>query len=253
MLWAVRPGSERPIIVDVDPPEVVVADEITCCPYIEGERARLPLRLPLRSLRWAEWDRHLAAGDRRHGPVLYRPSCPGCAACEAIRIDVPAFSFSRNHRRLLRRTGALVSVEVARPQLSAGRISLYEKHLEGRGLRLADHTPMTPARYRSFLVESCCDSIELRYTLGDRIVGVAITDRGARALSAHYTYYDPELEHLGLGTFSILTQIELCRRWGLDHLYLGLYIEQNASMRYKARFRPHERLLRGQWRPFPRE
>lgn len=244
---------QRTTLLDTVPPEVVVADEVTPCPYLSGQRARLPLRLPLRPLTWAEWDARLAAGDRRHGPVLYRPTCPECAACEAIRVDVTRFALSRNLRRTAARAGAQVTVAVGRPVTDRLRIELYEKHLEGRGLRMADHSPMTPARYRGFMVESCCDTIELRYLMGDRLVGVAVADRGARSLSAHYTYYDPDLSHLSLGTFSILAQLELCLRWGLEHLYLGLHIAENASMRYKARFTPHERLIGGQWRRFERE
>jgi arginine-tRNA-protein transferase len=243
----------RPTILDTEPPEVVVVDEITPCPYLAGRRARLPLRLPLRPLTWAEWDTHLAAGDRRHGPVLYRPSCPECTACEAIRVDVARFVPSRSHRRTVAPAGAQGTNEVGPPVTNRERIDLYEKHLEGRGLRMADHTPLTTSRYKGFLVESCCDTIEMRYRIGDRLVGVAVADRGARSLSAHYTYYDPELAHLSLGTFSILAQIDLCRGWRLEHLYLGLYIADNDSMRYKARFKPHERLVEGAWRPFERE
>ena len=79
----------------------------------------------------------------------------------------------------------------------------------------------------------------------------AITDREADALSAHYTYYDPDYARLSLGTFAILKQIELVRERGMHHLYLGLYIGENEFMRYKARFRPHERLIDGIWTPFP--
>jgi arginine-tRNA-protein transferase len=76
---------------------------------------------------------------------------------------------------------------------------------------------------------------------------VALVDRADDSLSAVYCYYDPSYEKLGLGTYSILKQIELCRQWGLRFLYLGLYIEGSVHMRYKARFLPHQRLLDGQW------
>ena len=68
-----------------------------------------------------------------------------------------------------------------------------------------------------------------------------------------YCYYDPELPKLSLGTYSILKQLELAKRWGMRHLYLGLYIEANEHMGYKARFLPHDRLVRGEWRKFDRE
>ena len=77
-----------------------------------------------------------------------------------------------------------------------------------------------------------------------------MTDRGERAMSAVYCYYDPSLPKLSLGTYSILKQLELCQRWDLDWLYLGLYIEGCDAMSYKARFQPHERLVDGTWTRF---
>lgn len=77
-----------------------------------------------------------------------------------------------------------------------------------------------------------------------------MTDRAADALSAVYCFYDPKLAHLSLGTYSILKQITLCWQWGLQYLYLGLYVEGCERMAYKSRFFPHERLIGGRWRRF---
>ena len=84
------------------------------------------------------------------------------------------------------------------------------------------------------------------------LAAVAIIDRGERSLSAVYTYWDPRHSALSLGTYSILTQIELARRAGLDWVYLGLAIAANHSMAYKLRFLPHERRIDGAWRRFTR-
>jgi arginine-tRNA-protein transferase len=94
---------------------------------------------------------------------------------------------------------------------------------------------------------TCCESLEIRYTVDGHLVAIALADRSSNALSAVYCFYDPAYEELGLGTYSILKQLELCRTWGLRHLYLGLYIGDCERMRYKARFIPHERLLDGRW------
>lgn len=242
-----RPARKLPLILGREPPELLIADEIVPCPYIEGQRARMPLRMPLRAVNEDEWDLRLDQGDRRHGVVFYRTACPECVACEPIRVDVRAFRFSRNHRRVLRKGRELLDVELGPPVLDERRIELYERHLERRGLRQQEHQPISAARFRNFLVESSVPTIEIRYLHRGEVVGAAITDRSQNALSAHYTYYDPTVFKLGLGTFSILTQLELCRQWELDYLYLGLFIGSNDSMKYKARFRPHERKIDGEW------
>jgi len=211
------------------------------------------MRLPSRPLRPAEFDARLAGGDRRHGAFLYRPSCPSCAACEAIRIPVQEFAFTKSHRRVWNKARRALRVEVGQPIADARRLSLYEKHKRERSLMGSSSEPLDLKGYEGFLVERCCPSFELRYFDGDTLVGVAITDRGHDALSAVYCFWDPEYASLSLGTFSILEQIRFSRELGFTHLYLGLFIEENAHMRYKARFRPHERLIDGQWRRFERQ
>jgi arginine-tRNA-protein transferase len=106
--------------------------------------------------------------------------------------------------------------------------------------------------YVQFLVESCVDSIEFSYRLNGKLLGVAVADRAADALSAVYCYYDPRYSRFSPGVYSILKQIELCRQWGLRYLYLGLYVAGSHSMEYKSRYLPHERLVSGAWRRIER-
>jgi len=227
----------------------VVYDTTHECPYLPDRRARLPMRLPARMLRPSEVDQRLAEGDRRHGPFLYRPECPGCNACEAIRIDAEKFTLHRSHRRALRKGDAAFSVEMGELVADSERLALYEKHKRQRALS-AGGEPLDLVGYQGFLVERCLDAFELRYRYQGKLVAIAATDRGQSSLSAVYTFWDPELSHLGIGTYSILKQLELCRTQRLRYLYLGLYVADNAHMQYKARFRPHERLIDGVWRVF---
>lgn len=246
-------GKRRPRLLDGHPPELLVYDEDTNCPYLEGRVARLPMRLPTRPLTASEFSERLHAGDRRQGLVLYRPNCPSCVACEAIRLDVEHFEANKTQRRVHRRGRRLLEVELGPPQLSADRVALYNKHKIGRSL-LGEGDPIDETGYGAFLVDSCTETLELRYSRVDtgELVGLAIIDRGSDALSAVYTYFDPEQPKLSLGVFSILEQIELCKRWGLRWLYLGLYVGDCSSMAYKANYLPHQRLHDGQWKTFDR-
>jgi arginine-tRNA-protein transferase len=230
-------------------PEWVVHDGPSRCPYLPSETARLPLRLPARRLTREELSERLREGDRRQGLFLYRPSCPSCSACEAIRIAVREFQPSRTQRRILRRGDAEIRVEVGRPSVSREKVALYNRHKRERGLQIGDDVIDTEG-YEQFLVESCTDTIELRYRHAGKLIGVAVADRATDALSAVYCYFDPQYGRLSPGAYSILKQIELCRQMGFTHLYLGLYVAACQPMKYKAGFLPHERLIDGAWRRF---
>jgi arginyl-tRNA--protein-N-Asp/Glu arginylyltransferase len=237
-------------ILDRDPPEYLVHDELSDCPYVPGREARLPLRMPVRRLRRSEFAKRLAEGDRRQGPLLYRPKCPDCRACEAIRIPVAEFRPNRSQRRAWKKGRDRIRVQVGPPSLSPELVDLYNRHLEGRNLEVSG--PIDLQGYSSFLVESCVDSLEIRYSIEGQLVAVAILDRAEDSLSAVYTYFDPDLSRLSLGVFSVLTEMELCRTLGLRWLYLGLHVADCRAMQYKARFLPHERLIDDRWQRFDR-
>jgi arginine-tRNA-protein transferase len=234
-----------------EPPELLVHDEPMQCPYLPEQNARLPLRLPLARLSRAQLDQRLSSGERRQGRLVYRTECPSCDACEPIRIAVREYRPSKTERRVFRRGQREIRTELGKVESDEHRAALYNRHKLLRGLS-HDGGPISAAGYAAVLADSCCDSFELRYHVGGELVGVAIVDRGERALSAVYCYYDPTFSGLSLGVYSILYQLELCRRWGLSHLYLGLTIEGCKAMAYKRRYLPHERLIGGQWQRFDR-
>jgi arginine-tRNA-protein transferase len=230
--------------------DVVICDEPQRCPYLPGRTARLPLRWPGGTLTRAQLDRRLAEGDRRSGYFLYRASCQDCSACEAIRVDARAFRPSRTQRRIDRRGRQNLAVSLGPARVDAERLHLFNQHRQHRQLaRRGDQ--LDAAAYRAFLVESCCESFEIAYRMQDRLVAVAICDRGSLSLSAVYCYFDVAYSHLSPGVFSVLTQIRLCREWHMTYLYLGYHIATCRPMSYKEQYRPHERLVEGVWQRYP--
>ncbi len=239
-------GSSVLRILPGRPPELLVYDRPSPCPYLGGRPARLPLRMPARLLRTDELDERLASGDRRQGPVLYRTSCSGCDACVPMRIDVTSYVESKTQRRILHKGDRLLALTIGPPTADEQRVELYNKHKRLRGLGTPGDC-IDLDGYRSFLVDTCCETFEMRYHLDGILVALAVVDRGSQSLSAVYCHYEPELPHLSLGTYSILKQIELCRMLGMKYLYLGLYVVGSGAMAYKARFTPHQQLRDNRW------
>lgn len=223
-----------------------VADEPSICPYLDARTARMPLEVPQHALNGEQLDHLLNLGYRRAGWFYYRTACPSCQACEPLRVDVPKFVESRSLRRVLKRGDAELQVTIGQPQCDDERLRLFNLHRIQRDMARSDG-PADSADYSSFLVSSWNATSEICYWLGSRLAAVAIVDQGVTALSAVYCYFDPGLDHLSLGTYSILTQIRLARASNMRWLYLGMYVADNRHLRYKARYYPHERFQAGSW------
>ena len=102
-------------------------------------------------------------------------------------------------------------------------------------------------QYAHFLLQSHVDSRLIEFRENGILRMVSVIDCLTDGLSSVYTYYDPDLPGGSLGTFGVLWQIEVCRELGLPFLYLGYWIRDSRKMTYKARFRPIQGRVGGQW------
>jgi leucyl-tRNA---protein transferase len=239
-----------PVLLVKDSPdgERLVYDGNEPCPYLPDQVSRTPLRLQLSTLEGSRFDELLEQGDRRVGRMLYRTACPSCRACEPLRIPVDLFTPSRSHRRILRRNEDL-RVEVGPAIYSAERLALFNRHKRERGLARREQDT-TQAGYEGWFVRSCVETVEMRYLVGDRLVGVGIVDLGERDSSSVYFYFDPDEGRRSLGTLSTLFEVEWLRRRGGRYHYLGLYVADCRHLVYKAAYFPHQRRVDGAWQQF---
>jgi arginine-tRNA-protein transferase len=191
---------------------------------------RLPQAYPL-ALGW---------GFRRSGDIVYRPHCQGCRACVAVRIPVAEFRPDRSQRRCLARNADL-DARIVAAERDDEHLALYRRYLATRH-PLGGMDGHGAAEFDQFLIGSWneCRFLELRERSSHRLLAVAITDLVEDALSAVYTFYDPDERARGLGTLAILQQVAWAQRDHRRHLYLGYWIAQHPKMDYKRRFRPLE-------------
>lgn len=227
----------------------LVWDQPEPCPYLPERDARLPLRLPLGPMTPEAFDRLLASGERRSGRLVYHTQCGSCSECQSLRLPVDKFRPTKSQLRVWRRNEGVIRVEMGRPALTREHLALYNRHKLERGLARRDE-PMSAESYRSWLVHTCTETAEIRYLLDDRLVGVSIVDFGRRAASSVYHYFDPDESKRSIGVYSVLKEIEICRRSGLAWYYLGYYVQDCRALAYKAQYWPHERRVDGIWTPF---
>jgi len=217
--------------------------ETYACPYLPDRDAR---QFGFRSDRFDAELYHdlMDRGFRRSGAVFYAMDCPGCRACVPLRVPVATFRPSRSQRRTLRKN-ADVRVEVGPPCFREESHALYLRYLRHQH-------PGTPAdesveSFRAALYDRVVDSLEARYFVDDRLIGVSLLDVCSRSLSAVYHFFEPDERHRRIGVLSALHEIEHARQRQIPYYYLGYWIEGAPTMQYKAEYGPHELLRDGVW------
>ncbi|HHW4680986.1 MAG TPA: arginyltransferase [Xylella taiwanensis] len=219
-------------------------DRSACNLVIDPSDARLSAIYP-QALAW---------GFRRSGNLLYRPHCKHCGACIPVRINVNAFVPNRSQRRCLARNATLVT-RIVPAERSAEHLSLYRRYLhqrhpdggmEGHGANEFDQFLIGRWGYGRFM------EIREPTTNGTpgQLLAVAVTDLTEQALSAVYTFYEPDAAARGLGTLAILHQIHWAQREQRPYLYLGYWIKDHFKMDYKRRFQALEMYDGNHWRHF---
>lgn len=215
------------------------------CDYLPGNHARMAYVSPRIELDRDLYTRLVANGFRRSGDMVYRPYCPECSACIPVRIPVERFRPNRAQRRVIRKNSHLRVVQKP-PAFQETHYQLYRRYLQSRHPE-SEMALGLPEDYLSFTGSRWGDTGFYEFLQGDELVAVAVVDHLNNGLSAVYTFYDPSLVQLSLGTFAVLWQIEEARRRDLPWVYLGFWISRCRKMAYKGGFRPLEALLASDW------
>lgn len=225
---------------------IVVQDQLQPCPYLPGVAARMPLRLPVGGVTAEVTDSLLERGFRRSGDFVYTPQCPTCSECQPTRVNVHDFRWSTSLKRVLNRGDRDLSAKWSTPIVDHSRVHLFNRHRDERSLGLREDR-IDADSYRSFLVDSCCDTKELSIRHGNSLIAVSTIDIGLKSISAVYTFFDPDFSRYSLGTFAILKQIQWCLANSRRFVYLGMFVADNQHLNYKARFVPQQRLRGRHW------
>ncbi len=216
------------------------------CDYLPERRARSVFLAPDSIQAQHVYSLLADQGFRRSGELVYRPHCSECNACIPVRVPVHQFSPDRNQRRALRKNADLI-VQARPAEFQETHFALYLRYLRNRhpGGNMVESSPQD---YLQFLCSPWVDTKFYEFRLHENLIGVSVVDHIDDALSAVYTFFDPDFAQRSLGKYAILWQIEHARNLGLSWLYLGYWIKSCRKMAYKNQYKPAQGFFNGKWK-----
>ena len=226
------------------------------CPYLPGRQERKVFTHLVGHQASSLNDVLTQGGFRRSQNIAYRPACEMCRACVSVRVRVAEFDWTRSFRRTWKTGSDLIGAELP-PSPSSEQYDLFRTYLLARHEN-GGMSEMTVLDYAMMIEDTHVDTMVIEYRRrgpdsfltrrgAGPLIAVALSDRLADGLSMVYSFYDPHMQDLSIGTFMILDHIERARKLGLPYVYLGYWVEGSDKMAYKARFQPQEHLGPDGW------
>ncbi len=218
------------------------------CNYLNNREATSLFADPIFPKNKALYSALVANGFRRSGEHLYKPYCAECSECIPVRILVNDFKFRRNQKRT-RKNNQDLNVEIVNAEFKEEHFQLYKKYLSKRHSGGGMDNPSRDD-YENFLWSSWSDTRLFEFRLDKKLIAVAVIDQLEDAVSAVYTFFDPDLQQRSLGKYAILYLIEHTRQRGYSWLYLGYWISKCNKMKYKIEYQPVECFINEKWKKF---
>jgi len=215
------------------------------CSYFDNRVSQSVVVHPSFDINTALYSQLIAQGFRRSGDQVYKPYCEKCRACVPTRIPVMAYQNDRHQKRCLKRNAATTAL-IRPASFDPKHFELYQRYQSARHEKEGAN-PITQEEYIQFLSSHWCDTWFVEFTNTDQLMAVAVVDVLENALSAVYTFFDPEFDRYSPGVYAVLWQIEQAKHHQLDYVYLGFWIKDCRKMRYKIQYQPLEGLIGQQW------
>jgi len=215
------------------------------CSYLPDRQEQLLVILDPSCYSSNRFESLLGLGFRRSGNQIYRPHCPICSACSSVRVLADEFMPTKSQKRKLNKAKNRFEVKYSQVEREQ-YYPLYSKYIS---LRHQDGSMYPPdkSQFQSFLFCSWLTITFIELWDQENLVAVAVTDCMDNAISAIYTFFDPDYEHFSLGTVMILQQLKFAKQQHKQFVYLGYQIDECDKMKYKTQFLPAQKQLNDQW------
>jgi arginine-tRNA-protein transferase len=193
----------------------------------------------LHGLKRAQYDDLLAHGWFRGNGIVYRSEVVCIDSCvygiRNIRFPVADFSMRKSHRKLFSKNNSRFTLRVGTPFTDASRERLYSS-LKSRFKAFVHQSLegmlLSPRMATEF------DAMEVAVYDGEELIAVSYVDVGDRSMASILCVYDPRYKKESLGIYTMLAEMDLAKRMGLDFYYPGYVLDEPSSFDYKLELGP---------------
>lgn len=184
----------------------------------------------------AQMDELWAAGWRHQGTLFFRYSHWPTAGYEhqimPVRIDLAKFTPSKSQRRVIRKNEDL-EWQIAPVEYCEAMHDIFTRHSR----RFDENVPQSLYDFLGYSPSTVpCQCLMVKALLHGRLVAVSFMDLGDKDVSSSYAIFDPNFGKRGLGTLTLLREIEHARSLGKRYLYHGYATRTPSHYDYKKTF-----------------
>ncbi len=209
--------------------------------------------VPMQSLHTMVFDRFCEDGWTYWADVLFRRNYWEWRGrqCRVIllRINLKNFEFSKSQRKNLRKNSDLT---VLRRTLHIQ--PMHEELFERHARRFTHNRPHSIYGFFSFFSSIMpCFGIEFDVYKDDRHIASSFFHVGRKSVAGNYGIFEPEEWQRGLGTFTMLKEIEFAIEQKRSYYYPGFIYDIPSEFDYKLNFNNLEYFdWWGNWYPLER-
>ncbi len=206
----------------------------TQCPYISSENGFIQEYFFAIDVTKSEYQSLLEKSWRRFGIFYFRYACSNCSKCKALRIDLKNFKLSKSQKKVVKKNkNTRVIIKKLQPSIEIYKV--YENHSLNKFNKKTNIKDFLETYYyeNNFALQS-------EYYIENKLVAIGFIDEVNNALSSIYFAYNTDYSNYSLGTFSVIHEAEYAKSLNMDFYYLGYYINENKSMKYKNNFKENQ-------------
>lgn len=184
----------------------------------------------------AELDEYLARGWRPLGQRIYTADFIQLELGEIFsvvptRLALATHQWRKSQRKLLRKNDGIFRVEIRRAEITREKLRVNEQYLLANPTKSIEELHI----HTEFDGRRIFNTLECAVYKGEELVAFSFFDCGQDSVYSKAGIYHPAYKDYSLGTYTMLLELEWCKKNGMKYYYPGYISPDTPLFDYKAK------------------